>query len=81
MVLYSSNLVLTSGRLVCIVDSMVLYSSNHVLTGGRMVCTVDSMVLYSPNLVLTRPRRIPLPEGTLQLPFFTRAPWAVALLG
>ena len=55
---YSSNLVLTSGRMVCTVNSMVLYSSNLVLTSARMVCTLDSMVLYSSNVVLS-PVHIP----------------------
>ena len=53
MVLYSSNVVWTSGRMVYTVDSMVLYIPNLVLTSGQMVCTGESMVLYSSNLVLT----------------------------
>ena len=56
MVLYTPNLVLTSGLMVRTRDpvrTIRLYTPNLVLTSGLMVRTLNAMVLYTPNLVLT----------------------------
>ena len=51
MVVYTPNLVLTSGLMVRTLNAMVLYTPNLVLMSGLMVRTLDAMVLYTPNLV------------------------------